>query len=764
MKNFYLDSSLSMPNLINPENEVSFKYLSQFLNYNSISSIYSKEKIESLVQDENKYQQIIKNPSFYNINKLSAWDYYIKFIMNLIPIKYNEKLRIFLVLELFTKNMYQEKEFYLEHIYISYWIFYADLCKDDYEIFKSLLKKNICTNNPELYVGLSYFYEKYHAFSLANEYYLKGFENQIQSDNYYHKIIKEFEKRMENRINREINKTNIPCEEIDKFVHKKIFEYKNNENKGEREIKNIKMKFRIHKNKIKILEDNDVYENEIVQYDNFPIYIDENCRKKISKKNESYLLANFYYYSSFQNFSNSNYIYSNELSINEKNSTLLQLKGSCNESFFNSVTLISQRVNFSATDFKISNCSEQNYTLNVTFNITSILNEKEEYNIIIEYNETKFEIINDIYTQIENTKIYGHQTIPIINCSGKNISNENQIECINCSSIKKYYSEKFKNLQECEPTEYFCSYLNECYSKCDLNNTICKYKYETNKIYIEDCEETNEDLKNSNEDNDCKCIYKNFEVDKINSNTEDTININWNENITLNITFKENFTNPLRIEITTEKDSIEYSSKSECNKITNESENIYNCTINMRDFSFFGYYNILYNITFKNESYDIFNLTEKQNKKIKLEISEEYCGKSYQILNKNSQCEYCPDKQNYYNLNCHDNCSDDLYRFHNESINKYICLTKEECNNININNMTYKIEANKNGNYCLNECDNGYGIYNNNNKECIYCKEEEGFGSLNGKCEKCYEHNSIVADSGECVCDIGYEKKKMIKT
>ena len=284
MKNFYLDSSLSMPNLINPENEVSFKYLSQFLNYNSISSIYSKEKIESLVQDENKYQQIIKNPSFYNINKLSAWDYYIKFIMNLIPIKYNEKLRIFLVLELFTKNMYQEKEFYLEHIYISYWIFYADLCKDDYEIFKGLLKKNICTNNPELYVGLSYFYEKYHAFSLANEYYLKGFENQIQSDNYYHKIIKEFEKRMENRINREINKTNIPCEEIDKFVHKKIFEYKNNENKGEREIKNIKMKFRIHKNKLKILEDNDVYENEIVQYDNFPIYIDENCRKKISKK------------------------------------------------------------------------------------------------------------------------------------------------------------------------------------------------------------------------------------------------------------------------------------------------------------------------------------------------------------------------------------------------------------------------------------------------------------------------------------------------
>ena len=540
-----------------------------------------------------------------------------------------------------------------------------------------------------------------------------------------------------------------------------------NDSLEDKEINNLKVND--GENKTNMVDSEFFFLNE--SYDCISIFIDNNFiinnlnnSKRLGlyyiSENESYLLANFYYYSSFQNFSNSNYIYSNELSINEKNSTLFQLKGSCNESFFNSVTLISQRVNFSATDFKISNCSEQNYTLNVTFNITSILNEKEEYNIIIEYNETKFEIINDIYTQIENTKIYGHQTIPILNCSGKNISNENQIECINCSSIKKYYSEKFKNLQECEPTEYFCKYLNECYSKCDLNNTICKYKYETNKTYIEDCEETNEDLKNSNEDNDCKCIYKNFEVDKINSNTEDTININWNENITLNITFKENFTNPLRIEITTEKDSIEYSSKSECNKITNESENIYNCTINMSDFSFFGDYNILYNITFKNGSDKEFNLTEKQNKKIKIKISEEYCDKSYQILNNNRQCEYCPDKQNYYNLNCHDNCSDDLYRFHNESINKYICLTKEECNNININNMTYKIEANKNGNYCLNECDNGYAIYNNNYNECKYCKEEEGFGSLNGKCEKCYEHNSIVADSGECVCDIGYEKKK----
>ncbi len=547
----------------------------------------------------------------------------------------------------------------------------------------------------------------------------------------------------------------------DKYGRTYLFYF--NDSLEDKEINNLKVND--GENKTYMIDSEFFFLNE--SNDCISIFIDNNFiinnlnnSKKLGlyyiSENESYLLANFYYYSSFQNFSNSNYIYSNELSINEKNSTLFQLKGSCNESFFNSIALISQRVNFSATDFKISNCSEENYTLNVTFNITSILNEKEEYNIIIEYNETKFEIINDIYTQIENTKIYGHQTIPILNSSGKNISNENQIECINCSSIKKYYLEKFKNLRECEEMEYFCENDNKSYNGC-LLDSICKYQYEKNKTYVQDCEKTDEELKNPEEG--CKCIYKNFTVKTINSTeetedteySEDTINIKWKENITLYISFIENFTYPLSIEIK----SIDNSSKSECNKSTNESENLYYCTINISDFSFFGDYNILYYITFKNGTKRDFNLTEKQNKKIKIERSEEYCGKSYQILNDSNQCEYCSDiNQYYYNLSCHDNCSDNLYIFHNES-NKYICLTEEECND-----MTYKIEANKNGNYCLNECDNGYGIYDNNYNVCKYCKDQLNLGSLNGECVKCYKHNSVVAESGECVCDIGYEKKK----
>ena len=34
-------------------------------------------------------------------------------------------------------------------------------------------------------------------------------------------------------------------------------------------------------------------------------------------------------------------------------------------------------------------------------------------------------------------------------------------------------------------------------------------------ISIKNCEEINEDLKNATEDNDKKCIYKNFEVNKL---------------------------------------------------------------------------------------------------------------------------------------------------------------------------------------------------------------------------------------------------------
>ena len=294
MKNFNLDFTSPLPNIMNPEKEISFKYLSQFLNYKPLNLIYSKEKIESLINNENKFHQIIKNPSNYNINKLSAWKMYISFIKDLVPKEYHDNLRIFLVLEYFTQTMYQEKEFYLEHDYISYWIFYADFCRDDLEILKILLKKNICINNAELYIALSYIYEKYHAFTYANDCFLQAFDIQCKNDDYLKKNYEQFEMRMENRINREINSTNIKCDDIDKYVHNEIYKFNNNQNNllynenkndsSEKGINIIKMNFKIYNNKFEILDDNINYQNEVMQYGNFPIYIDEACRKNISRK------------------------------------------------------------------------------------------------------------------------------------------------------------------------------------------------------------------------------------------------------------------------------------------------------------------------------------------------------------------------------------------------------------------------------------------------------------------------------------------------
>lgn len=84
---------------------------------------------------------MILNPLQYKTTKLKAWGKYINFVTKLIPKEKNDILRIYILLEYFTQLMYNEKEFYNEKDYISYWNFYADNCRDDYEIFEKLIKK-----------------------------------------------------------------------------------------------------------------------------------------------------------------------------------------------------------------------------------------------------------------------------------------------------------------------------------------------------------------------------------------------------------------------------------------------------------------------------------------------------------------------------------------------------------------------------------------------------------------------------------------------
>ena len=149
---------LKLPCLIFPENDLSFNYIHKFYNYIPINSLYSNEKINLLMKEEKKCHDMILNSLQYKINKLEAWTNYITFIRKLIPKEKNDILRLFLVIEYFTKFMNKEKEFYIENSYISYWIFYIDKCRDNTNILDKLFKKEICINNFQLYITIGYIY------------------------------------------------------------------------------------------------------------------------------------------------------------------------------------------------------------------------------------------------------------------------------------------------------------------------------------------------------------------------------------------------------------------------------------------------------------------------------------------------------------------------------------------------------------------------------------------------------------------------------
>ena len=221
-----------LPHLIYPENEKTFKYISQFYKYTPINSIYSKEKIDSLLKDEKTYHDMILNPFQYKTTRLKAWGKYIQFISQLIQNENKINLRIIILLEYFTKLMYNEKENYNEEDYISYWNFYAENCRDDYEILEKLYQNNICIRNPHLYIGMSYIYERYHAFKKADESFLKGFEIKCNKEDILINKYKEFENRMLNRINREMNLSFVDSEEIDKYIHNEIISKNNNKNEN----------------------------------------------------------------------------------------------------------------------------------------------------------------------------------------------------------------------------------------------------------------------------------------------------------------------------------------------------------------------------------------------------------------------------------------------------------------------------------------------------------------------------------------------------
>ena len=66
---------------------------------------------------------------------------------------------------------------------------------------------NIYTNYHGLYDAFAYIYEKNHDFQLANEAFLEGIDKQVYDSDILKKLYKNFEKRMESRIKREISES-----------------------------------------------------------------------------------------------------------------------------------------------------------------------------------------------------------------------------------------------------------------------------------------------------------------------------------------------------------------------------------------------------------------------------------------------------------------------------------------------------------------------------------------------------------------------------
>lgn len=288
-----------LPSLINPEKEKIFPYLSSFLQYTPAEKLYTKDNIKDLITKEKLYHDSIINAPQYKMTQLKAWSNYIKWICNIIPEIYNEQMRAFLVLENYTKSMINENIYYNNKDYISFWVYYIDMCRDDIDILKYMMKNDICTHNYFLYESIAIIYEKFHDFENANQAYLKGFETKVDNIGGLQNKYKQFEIRMENRINREISGTSLNYDTIDKYIHNELekssnptYNNYNKRNLTSNNINYVTLKFQITRNKIKFYNDekdqqqgkSTISSKETINYGEIPVFVDEPFRNNLTTK------------------------------------------------------------------------------------------------------------------------------------------------------------------------------------------------------------------------------------------------------------------------------------------------------------------------------------------------------------------------------------------------------------------------------------------------------------------------------------------------
>ena len=343
---------------------------------------------------------------------------------------------------------------------------------------------------------------------------------------------------------------------------------------------------------------------------------------------------------------------------------------------------------FDSNNIKYIDKSNNNYTINITFDLTGITNLDEG--------------IYELYFLNFGKYILQKEIIYIIKCIPPLILNNNLTKYISCKEQNNYYSYSNKNcVNKCNNNEYY--YDSICYINCPANT----YKY--GKECIDNCEHyEKDDLK----ENNGECINKNFILNNISPNilsakTGQIFNLTFEENISDNQLFNVKLNNIL----------------AECKKIN---EKTFTCNIDLISMiSDSVQYKVYYSIKKKN-NYNI-NLNSG-NILITINPNSDICDKFNQIYNRKlRKCEDCSKGTYYYNKSCINNCKDiNYYVYKNNS--KLIC----------IKNCDYKIEHRNFNNYCVKSCNyfQGYGYLNNSDDyNCYKCKASPGNLTIkNGIC------------------------------
>ena len=316
-----LYSSIKRPQLltiITPPPSSLFTYLTKFLSFIPLDSIYTSSKISTFIQTEKHYHSILSAPSQPQDTLISNWTSYLSWSKSLITPLQSDTYRYYIALENFTKSMISEPLCYSNKKVLEYWITYVEQCYDGVDILLYLLKKGICVKNYFIYDSIAICYETKHDFDKANDIYLKGFDNMPDNNEELKRKYKEFELRMEKRILRDVNNSSIDVNKIEREIYEEI-KRKCNRNMNKDKLGNKRMKrdvegydkemwvgllkMKIYSNKVEICDDgnNDYIGNNkymAVNYGEGPVYVDESCRRnfisKATKLVEVYkLLFNF---------------------------------------------------------------------------------------------------------------------------------------------------------------------------------------------------------------------------------------------------------------------------------------------------------------------------------------------------------------------------------------------------------------------------------------------------------------------------------------